>query len=199
MGWQHEAFCNLVSGCPRHNIHLSTPQFPHVNWIIMRSVTTVVLHHMRGKWFITRQAAHRGQAAAAHSSMMPSSFPPILCPLPHPISFNFCPPSLQRKHRSLAWDMTSSRVGLSRFSMSELEPGASHPCLCTAVTCHPSATCLHMCSLLLPSCLSPVRTSSSYGEMRDALLLRGEGLTWTIAKDEGMPVLGAQHAPTRGL
>lgn len=44
-GWQREALCNLVSVRPRHNIHLSTAQFPRVNWIIMRSVTTAVLHH----------------------------------------------------------------------------------------------------------------------------------------------------------
>lgn len=49
MGWQHEALCNLVSVRPRHNIHLSTPQFPHVNWIIMRSVASAMLHHTCGE------------------------------------------------------------------------------------------------------------------------------------------------------
>lgn len=49
MGWQREALCNLVSVRPRHNIHISTAQFPHVNWMMMRSVATAVLHHTCGE------------------------------------------------------------------------------------------------------------------------------------------------------
>jgi len=49
MGPQHEDSCNLAPVGPRHNIHLSMPQFPLVNWIIMRSISTVMLHHMCGK------------------------------------------------------------------------------------------------------------------------------------------------------
>lgn len=49
MGQQHEVSCNLAPVCPRHNIHLSTPQFPLVNWIIMRSINIVMLHHPCGK------------------------------------------------------------------------------------------------------------------------------------------------------
>lgn len=49
MGLQYKVSCNLAPVCPRHNIHLSTPQFPLVNWIMMRSINTVMLHHMCGK------------------------------------------------------------------------------------------------------------------------------------------------------
>lgn len=49
MGQQHDVSSYLAPVRPRHNIHLSTPPFPLVNWIIMRSINTVMLHHMCGK------------------------------------------------------------------------------------------------------------------------------------------------------
>lgn len=150
--------CHLTPVRPRHNKHFSTPQFPLGNWIVMRSINTVMLHHMWQVIHYTQSSDNVRQRAGArqhwaHPGVMSvldcGGCPPILHLLPHPIFPSFSPSSphpIPGKEATGRWEeRLLSRRDPARFwywgSCQEL----LHPHPHAAVTHHPSS----VCSLLL--------------------------------------------------